>query len=250
MTGSSCIEPLANLRDLGGLAVDSGTIRHRELWRSDDLSLSAEPELMWLFDQGLRVVLDFRSPTERQRTPVVDHEVSPLTHHALSFFDMEADPEALVARLAEITTAEAMGRWYATLALEAAAVIVAGLETVAAADGAVLFHCSAGKDRTGIFAAAVLKVLGCADEIVIEDYARTDANIVAVLDRLARASDQDRERLGDTVDLDSPLLRAPAAAMATMLRQLDEHHGGFDALLRGRGLTDGTVERLRTRLIE
>jgi protein-tyrosine phosphatase len=103
-----------------------------------------------------------------------DRTSPPITRQVLSFFDMAADPEALAATFAEVTTAEAMGRWYATMAVDAAATIVAGLDAVAAARGAVLFHCSAGKDRTGLGAALILTALGVSRAEIIADYVATD----------------------------------------------------------------------------
>jgi protein-tyrosine phosphatase len=150
--------------------------------------------------------------------------------------------------LAGIATPHDVGRWYATIAEQGAPSMVRGLELVATSPGATLFHCVAGKDRTGIFAAAVLSVLGADPDVIAADYARTDDVVDAVFARLAASAGLDPRAL-DAMDPEHPLLRAPADSMRSMLDVLDADHGGFAALLREAGLDDELAESLRQRLV-
>lgn len=245
--------PLANLRDLGGTPIPSGSVRSAVLFRSDDLSLSARDEIVDLVDRGLSLILDLRSPMEKLVRPHRYLDGLDLEYHSLSFVDDAIDPRTAAARMTEIVTASDLGRWYAQMTQDAAAVIVRGLELLANTEGATLFHCAAGKDRTGIFAAAVLTVLGADDEAIIADYARTNEVIGLVLERLARAATEEQEP--DTqhwniemFNSESPLLRAHADAARAMLADLDELQGGMLNLLRGAGLTSTTEKCLQDRL--
>lgn len=249
-TGDVTRSVLANLRDLGGLRVTAGTVRAGMLWRADDLSLSPRDEVVDLHARGVRVVLDLRSMTESERSSGEHALAVGFDCHQISLLEAEADPVAMASMLGEIATADDMGRWYATMAELGAATIVRGLELVAANPGATLFHCAAGKDRTGVFAAAVLSVLGADDAVIIEDYARTDDVIEAVFARLALNAGTDRQYVLDVIDVGHPLLRAPADSMRAMLGHLGRAHGGFTALLREAGLDTELADTLRSRLVE
>jgi len=244
------LSPLANLRDLGGLRVRGGTVRRDLLWRSDDISLAPPPEVRRLRECGLTTVLDFRSPTERDRVENSGVVAEGLERHDLPFFDMPADAESMMAHWSEVTTARALGLRYVAMMQEAAPVVVEGLAIVAAASGVTLFHCTAGKDRTGVFAAAILGCLGAEREVIVSDYSRTGEAMPAVLTRMARGFGSEISAIEQFVDRDSPLLSAPPEAMDVMLDELDRVCGGADALLRRHGLTDELVESLAAKLVE
>lgn len=241
--------PLANLRDLGGLPVGSGTVRQGVLWRADDLTLAPLAELRNLRGRGVTTVLDLRSPTERARTDWTVVPAAGLERHELPFFDLPIDPASMVDHWSDVTSADALGRRYAVMARDAAPAIVRGIEIVVDAP-ATVFHCSAGKDRTGVFAAVVLACLDADREVIVADYTRTSAVMPAVLARMATAFGGGVADIEQFIDLDSPLLRAPAEAMETMLDELDVDQGGVVALLHQHGLTDDLLERLRQNLVD
>jgi hypothetical protein len=113
----------------------------------------------------------------------------------------------------------------------------------------VLVHCTAGKDRTGVLVALVLSAAGVEREAVVEDYARTGANMPGVLERIATdpafaGGSQEIRRLAD----ERPqLLAAPPHAIESALDVL-EGAGGAAAWLLDHGLADVDLARLRARL--
>lgn len=166
--------PLANLRDLGGIAVDGGVTRPGVLWRSDDVALTTPGQAAALVAAGLRTVVDLRSHEEVAavgRGPLAAYDVD---HHHVCLLPRGGTPSGLVAQLtsAVLTPAE-MGRWYAHVLLAGAPLLVRAVEVLADSPGAALFHCAAGKDRTGILAACVLTLVGAPREAVVADYAAT-----------------------------------------------------------------------------
>jgi len=239
---------LANLRDLGGLRVRGDRVRTGVLFRADDVSRSPDDELTDLHGRGVRIVLDLRSLPERELSPGTS-ETSGIECVHLPLLDVAVDPVAMASVSSDIATPDDMGRWYATIAEQSAVSIVRGLEIIASQPHATLFHCAAGKDRTGIFAGAVLSVLGADADVIVEDYARTADVIDAVFARLAPHLDVDRGTPLDLVDADHPLLGAHPDTMTAMLGHLDRAHGGFAALLGDAGLDSRLTESLRTRLL-
>ena len=243
--------PLANWRDLGGLPVAEGTLRERVLWRSDDVSTIPEGEARRLHETGLSDVLDLRSPHEAQvagRGPLRRY---PVGYHHLPLSATAAAPGMSPAAVSSLTP-EGVGTWYVQIAEQTAPQLIAGLRVAASASGAALFHCAAGKDRTGVFTAAVLGVLGADDEVIIEDYARTDAVMPAIMRRIspmmqAVVRDHDAPRLDPAAG--GALFAAPAETMATMLRVMRHEHGSIVDLLRDRGLDTATITALRERVV-
>lgn len=246
---------LVNLRDLGGLPVPGGRVRRGVLWRSDDVALAARDELTQLWGLGLRHVIDLRSVRELAATGRGQAPAVGLVHHHLPLTDDTGNPAALAARYAAIDSPEAVGTWYARMFRDRASELVAAMRIIADSDGGVLFHCAAGKDRTGVLAAAVLSVLGAERDTIVADYAATAPNLDAILRRLARdrhaalssftTTGSPAAELAGT----HPLLGAAATSMEEMLRDLAAD-GGPTTVLRDAGLTPDLISRLRVRLVE
>jgi protein-tyrosine phosphatase len=245
------LSALANFRDLGGIPVAGGTVRAGAVFRSDDVSTAHAGDGERLRARGLSTVIDLRSPEEVAHTGRGVLDGDDIDYHHLPLTTTVAAPVGAGEGLRALTTPEAVGRWYAGLAIGDARTIVAGFEAVAASPGPVLFHCAAGKDRTGVFAASLLTVLGAEPDAIIADYALTDSVMPAILARLepffASLLGEDHEPWD--VATSGAILAAPAESMSTMLRLLDQQPGGFVGVLRAGGLTDDLIGRLRARLV-
>jgi hypothetical protein len=154
-------------------------------------------------------------------------------------------------------TPQIVGKNYADTAFEQAGTIARGLGVIARADGAVLFHCAAGKDRTGIFAAGLLAVLGASDDVIVEDYALSElvlpqimTRVTAVIGTLLGEAAPYFAAAAHAVGPVNPLLGAHPDSMAEMLHLLHRERGGFAAVIRESGLDTDTESLLRDRLIE
>ena len=109
-----------------------------------------------------------------------------------------------------------------------------------------VFHCAAGKDRTGVISAILLGLLGVRDEIIAADYAATQENLDAIIDRLAE-SEGYREVL-DKLPADT--LHAEPETMFSLLQQLRDGYGSVRDYARDIGLNDSEIARLHARLLE
>lgn len=119
----------------------------------------------------------------------------------------------------------------------------------AAADapyGAVVIHCTAGKDRTGLSAALIQHVLGVDEATILADYALTEANLEGEwADRMHRKIH--RFRVTMTPDLEQVLVGSPPDTLAGALTHLRATYGGIDEYLRRAGVSDAHLDRLRER---
>jgi SAM-dependent methyltransferase len=142
-----------------------------------------------------------------------------------------------------------MADLYAQMLLEGAATFGALLTHLTDDDGLpALFHCTAGKDRTGIAAALLLSVLGVEDATILDDYELTN------IYRSNRRIDELRpsiEAAGVDVEKVRPFLSARRPVMEATLRHLHDDHGGVEGYLLGpAGMAPETLDRLRDLLLE
>jgi protein-tyrosine phosphatase len=112
-----------------------------------------------------------------------------------------------------------------------------------APDGVVLFHCTGGKDRTGLIAALLLRLAGATIGDVAADYALSEASIPTGPGSWIEAAPTEDERRRRRFKQ-----QTPAAAMAITLETLDERYGDVGGYLRGAGVSEEQLARLRDRL--
>jgi protein-tyrosine phosphatase len=226
---------LLNVRELGGLPTrDGATTRRRSLLRSDDLvQLSAEG-VQALADFGVRTVVDLRWPAEIAARP---HPIAlgdrKVRYHSVSLL---AGDEMEWASLCGECTKE---MWKCAVLEHTRPQLKSVLEIIAgAASEPLLFHCVAGKDRTGLIAALLLALADVEPDAIAADYAASTALLADAY--LQRYSSLDRVEILEA-------LRCPEEGVHNMLAYLAEY-GGAAGYLRTIGLSEATIERLRARL--
>jgi hypothetical protein len=236
-------------------AVNARTVVPGVLLRADNLqSLSGRDVQRLVAEEGLEVVLDLRTNTEVQSEgpgPLTAHPGVRIEHRSL-YPDTggATDLDAAVKPWGREDESDLSGesrvvQAYLSYLRRRPDSLVSSVRTIAHADGAVLVHCAAGKDRTGVLVALALDAVGTDRDLIVADYVATDQRIDAILARLI-ASPTYREELEGT----TPQAHAPTAdTMERFLAFVDERFGGSAAWLRAQGLTDGDLERLRRRCV-
>ena len=219
---------LPNLRDVAGLVtadgrrVRPGILLRSALPQADDV---VPDDLAW----PPSVVIDLRSPFELRNG------------HPLAHLEARLVNLPLLDALRPGQSAESLVALYAVVLEDAAHMLVDLVHEVADADGAVLVHCAAGKDRTGVGVALVLRLLGVTHEDVMADYVLSDEHRGAVDARLRR----------DVIEPTVPVsfyLVAPEA-LESVLEVWDEHPGGVEGWFLDAGGDADAVERLRDRML-
>lgn len=231
-----------NVRDLGGYpAGNGGLTRWRSVLRGDALHALSEADIEALIAHGVTTVIDLRNPQELAR------EANPFMNDARVHYENVSLFSALTP--VEMIAAEAtdfdMGDRYCHALDNCQSAIAKVLTTIAhAPDGIVLFHCTAGKDRTGIIAALMLAHAGVDEATIIEDYALTGSIFAPLLaDLRARAI----ARGVSSVLADLILASAPRS-MARTLGYLAGHYGGVGSYLAQIGLGEAEIAGLEQRL--
>jgi protein-tyrosine phosphatase len=231
-----------NFRDLGGYRAGDGRIvRSGQLFRSDALHHLGEADVELLRNKlGVRAIIDVRSAAEvaAERTSALARP--PVAYHHMPLFRNDTP-----GRADEEVPAD-LGDVYFMILQEAAQPIREVFEMLARLPVPTVFHCAAGKDRTGMIAALLLSLLGVCEEDVVEDYAATSRNLDQIIERLTRS-----EGYGAIFrELPPHTLHAEPRTMESLLAQLRHFHGSARGYLREIGVSDASLLQLEERLLE
>ncbi|GEE01339.1 aldo/keto reductase [Gordonia spumicola] len=258
----SPVPSLVNLRGLGGwTAADGRTVRPGLLYRSADFRPLTADDADDFAALGVRTVYDFRSAAEREASP--DPTFDGASNVGL---DVLADSSmAVPANLAEFFSdpelvakaGEQLGGGRAVAAITSTYRDLVNLPSarsayrdfftgLAGGDGPALFHCTAGKDRTGWAAAALLTLLGVSRDDVLADYLLTNERLVPSLQPIF---DTFAEAGGDP-DLLLPVFGVREAFLAASFDEVADRHGSIEAYFAdGLGIGPDVQAMLRGALL-
>jgi protein-tyrosine phosphatase len=236
------LEGCFNFRDLGGYPTESGRrLRWRLLFRSDALHHLTPADADRLVREiGIGDIVDLRSTAELEaegRGELTGR--SPRFHH-LPLFD--GDTREGRSQTAEMTLADR----YFLMAEFAKEPIARVLQTLVASDAPAVYHCAAGKDRTGVISAILLGLLGVHDDVIVTDYAASHEQLDAIVERLMQADGY--QEMFEHLPPDT--LHAEPETMISLLARVREQYGDMTGYARDIGLSDDTIARLRARLLE
>ena len=229
-----------NFRDIGGYPTADGRgVRWRQVFRSDALHHLTPQDVAHLRDElHLGVVIDLRSTFELDSEGRGSLAQEAMRFHHYALYDGDTPRSALSL---DLTLADR----YFMLAEFAKKPIASVISALADTDAPAVYHCAAGKDRTGVVSAILLGVLGVPHEIIVVDYAATQENLDAIIDRLM-STDGYHNMLSA---LPPDTLHAEPQTMQVFLQRLMERYGSMDAYAIAAGVPHAALDRLRSRLL-
>lgn len=234
------LDGVYNLRDLGGYATENGLqTRWHRFFRADGLHALTEPAQQALINTGLRTVVDLRNQQELDEKPDVFATNEAVNYVHLSLFEnVRGTSDSLPTDLTTIYL-------YALDNNQTAFKNVIDIVADSSDDG-VLFHCTAGKDRTGLISALLLGAVGVGHEDIVADYALT-AHYLADFFEQRRTEAQ---RAGRDISAYEPLFLAEPQFMQTVLDHLSENYGGILGYLTSIGISAAQIEKVKLALLE
>jgi protein-tyrosine phosphatase len=175
------LERSFNFRDLGGYVGDHGMVtRWGTLFRSDTLHELTGPDIETVRGLGLATIVDLRTGHELERTGRGRLAEEPTAYRHLSLI-RDGEGEALAAPAPPGEELSLRYGWYLDGGRDS---LVEALRLISDPSHLPLvFHCAAGKDRTGVLAALVLDILGVAREVIVADYVITADRMPFILER-------------------------------------------------------------------
>lgn len=221
------IEKSGNMRDLGGWATQSGRpTQYARLIRSDLPGSLLPQEQAMLLRLGLATVVDLRSAEEAARKPSVFAAIDGVAYHHLPMDETggwSEEEEDVAQNLLNLAECDAVPKVLCRLA---------------EARGAALFHCNAGKDRTGVIAALALANAGVVVPDIVADY---EVSYGYNIKRVKRMHSQNP-------NLPAWLGQSKPEYMYGLFRLLKERYGGAESFLKTR-VEEGTTAALREKLL-
>lgn len=231
-----------NLRDVGGLrTVDGRWVKMGLLFRSDQLDQVSDADFAQINALDIGVVVDLRTANERMKGP--DRLPIGATNMMLDVLGAQGDLNAVMRDVAQGQGFDLMMRLYGNMVTQKTSRLAfrALIEAAVTARNPMLFHCTAGKDRTGWGAAVILSLLGVPREVVIEDYLASNGFLAAKNERsyVAAAPHIARDRL-------EPVLTVRRDYIEHSFTEVDRVYGSMENYAHiGLGLTPQLLTSLR-----
>jgi len=231
------VEGCYNIRDIGGYSTATEkTVKQLRFIRSGSLFGLTEHGKARLLDLGVQCVVDLRSHKEVSSRPDTVIEDSRFCWHHLPMLDhiyscMAQDlPDSFPPSLEEM---------YLSLLEESAAVFGQLFELFAHPDyQSYVFHCTAGKDRTGIVAALLLSLAGVDEQTIVEDYAHSEELLSDLISKV------------DLAGLPPYILASRPQTMQALLCHLNVRYGGIQGYLCEIGVTPADQAKVLKKLLD
>ncbi len=222
------LEGTTNTRDLGGYPTRDG---HATAWqvflRSDDLHSITEKDKELLHEYGLTTVLDLRATVELKDRPNPYAKNPDVRYYHVSLHEAagQTPPSDLPY--------DALKHLYKIILEQSKPQIKAAVEILARSRGVTLFHCAAGKDRTGILAALILGLVNVPNRDIVSNYEVSYTNLRR--NAYFKANAQHHNAMMYSVN----------DFMEETLVYLREHYGTIEAYLEGIGVSADDLNALK-----
>lgn len=240
-----------NFRDLGGYAAADGRhVRWDRIFRSADISKLTDSDMTVLKDKHISSVVDLRGTQESQKAP---DRLNPGMDYILCPAGSDNALTDWMKAMASIKTEAAgdsmMKSFYTKTEFLADRYKPFFARLLALPDDkALLFHCTAGKDRTGIGAALLLYTLGVAYETIVNDYTATNYYRSAENEKMVHA-------LSQSMHIPEPVAKGMMGAKREYIEAnfdaIRQQYGSIDNFLRGPvGLDDAKIKELKDKFLD
>lgn len=245
-----------NFRDLGGYATEQGlTVRWNVLYRSDSLHKLTNADLKFISALNLARIIDFRAPYEALREP--DRLPDDLAVHLLSLPMEDSSTKVwheardeMVKNIKTLNPVQYMTQTNVELATKFTPEYRLFFRELLASNGKpLLFHCAAGKDRTGFAAASLMRILGVPHATLMQDYLLTNQYLLAGYQRQIFVAGLLRgKRFADGI---RGFMRADERYLSAAFDTIDREYGSFENYTRvGLELSELDIERLKKLYLE
>ena len=233
------LKTVSNCRDLGGYPTsDNQSVKWRAFLRSNNLVHLSKEDKEYLLDYGLKTVIDLRTPSETIKTPNPLSREDTIDYHNVNLTGREAEGESLKALTEEGIKLEHLLRENYIVMLNNKEKMREVFHIILEAEeGVVLFHCNAGKDRTGLIAMLILGLAGVAEQDIITNYEISLTNIY---------QDVVHKMTPDYM----PILSSTPGNIIKAMTYIKEEFGSYDSYFQRLGFTETDIERLQEKILE
>ena len=241
---------LHNARELGGWYTPEGLTQYGVFLRTEVPSEITEEDAAFLRGYGVTMDIDLRGGQELESMPDKLRDAPWCEYVHLSMFNQEVARGAgldkgkdAAAKSAAPPKDFSWGALYARMADDHKDWVRGVFEALGRSTGIAMFHCTTGKDRTGIVSALLLGLCGVADEDIIADYCVSQVYLGWIYDRMKANLPP------SSAEQQDPFFSTSPKNMEMLLSHLHENYGGIPGYLRACGVSDELAARLKNRLL-
>jgi protein-tyrosine phosphatase len=235
-----------NARELGGWYTPEGLTQYGVFLRTEVPSAITEEDAAFLKDYGVRMDIDLRGASELESMPDKLADAPWCEYVHLPMFNRQVARGASAGGGPSQSYAPSDFSWgvmYARMADNQKDWVRDVFEALGRCEGAAMFHCTTGKDRTGIVTALLLGLCGVAGEDIIADYCVSQVYLSWIYDSMKAKLESEKAAAQD------PFFSTAPENMEALLKHLHENYGGIPDYLRACGVSDELASKLKARLL-
>lgn len=245
-----------NFRELGGYSnTDGQTLKHGMLYRADKLSHLSDDDLAYFRILDISTVVDFRGDEERENEP---NKLDDLSHIQTELLTIDVRGAAVNLIREKIANSSATGEDMGALLVNVNREFIENFTPtykqlfrllLNESSYPLVFHCTAGKDRTGLAAALILRVLGADMALVMQDYLATNTFTAQAIDKILASIDERSFGQFNTEAL-RELFAVKSHYLEEAFSTIDKIYGDFDTFVsKGLELTSADINELKRLLL-
>ncbi len=241
---------LDNARDLGGFCTADGRLtKYHRFIRCEVPGSVTEDDIKFLKEYGITLNIDLRGEIEHEKIPNLLQACGQFRALKLPSFNAQL---AKGAGIEQDKPFENWGSMYIGMCDRSKQWIKSVLEAIAENDGAVIFNCTTGKDRTGIISAILLGIAGVSHEDIIADYCVSQVYLRRKYIYLFHKRPPMGNQYDDKTEgnLDDPFFSTSPDNMRMLLAHLDENYGGILGYLKEADVSEETIFAIRAKFVE
>lgn len=233
-----------NVRDLGGYATKTGKVTaFRQFIRSDDVANLSKEDITFLKDYGVTAILDLRSEMELMRAPNPFCDDNSFHYLHKSLFSFKTDEAITIDTIKEMLQDEKrnlLGEMYIHMLEESKEEIRTIFNWFSEQKGCVLFHCTAGKDRTGIIAMLLLGLAGVNKADIIVNYTVT---------HIYNSENPNEKMINLPIEVPNHLLESQPQFMLKAYKFLINKYESIETYLHSIGIEKAVLDKVKEKLI-
>ena len=249
---------LKNARELGGFPTKDGKVtKYGQFIRTELPRKLTEGDLDYLRQYGVKVSVDLRGRPETEHLVSMLRDVDWCRYYHEPVFNEQV---AMGDRSEEKRQKEPVpapdpfiewGKLYISMVEQHKDWTRRVLSLAAEAEGVMQYHCSTGKDRTGILTALLLSIAGVPEEDIIADYCVSQVYMRPVYEELTRLMPPLPNQSGESVmpDIESPFFKTSPENMRQLLEHWNEKYGSVEQYILDCGVTQEAVAAIRRKLV-
>lgn len=243
-------QKLYNARDLGGIPTKNGKVTRFGVFVRSEAPVGLLPEdIAYIKDYGVAATMDFRSLDEAAMRPSDLQNVMP--YYPRPLFNEAA---IIGGERPPMRKNMSWGEHYIEMAEESRQWAVDVLDIAAQCPGVLLYHCTTGKDRTGLMTCYLFSIAGVERADIAADYCVSQVFLEPLYEKIRNGT----MRLGPAMNgaeekhplMDESFFQTPAAAMLMLIDDLTARYGSVVDYLRAIGVTEETMQQIREKFVE